>query len=74
VPGLRTAKLDIAVKAAGPNRSTVAITYVHTGLTESGNRYIAESIDEAHFTEAMVDWEAAMNHYLRTGTMLKRAR
>ncbi len=75
VPGLRVTKLTMAVSSRPLGGSSVTITYTNTGLSEKGNAEIAAQFeDEAAFEQRMVEWQAAMNHYLKTGRMLKHAR
>lgn len=50
-------------------RATVRYTY--TGLTSLGNDINRHAI-EFMYRNNLKDWEEAINHYLRTGTTLKR--
>ncbi|MFZ0286284.1 MAG: hypothetical protein WAL32_13730 [Terriglobales bacterium] len=42
------------------------IQYTYTGLSPDGNREV-ERFTEAWFRDKMQSWEAAINHYLKTG-------
>jgi hypothetical protein len=47
--------------------TTAHIQYTYTGLSPAGNRKV-ERFDESWFRQKMQGWEAAINHYLRSGT------
>ncbi len=70
IPGSRVTRLNIAVLPAKGGNSQVEITYVHTGISEKGNREIAEHCAEDRFVRQMKHWEASMNHFLETGKQL----
>jgi hypothetical protein len=54
-----------------PNQTTRAeITYTYTGLTDKGNA-INERALQLMYAHDLRDWEAAINHYLRTGERLE---
>jgi hypothetical protein len=67
-PEVTACKLLIQLTAV-PGGCEARITYTHTSLGQSGDAFI-ERFTEAHYTAFMQDWEARMNHFLRTGTML----
>lgn len=71
VPGLQVARLTLRVAEAAEGRSSVHVRYVRTGISEEGNRQVAESTTPTRFGESMRHWEASMNHYLATGRRLK---
>jgi hypothetical protein len=72
VPGVRVAKLEMAVSADGASRSRVGITYTNTGLSEAGNAEIQANFESTEsFARRMSLWQGAMNHYLTTGHRLK---
>lgn len=70
-PGLHTCLLAIGVSPAGERRSHVEVAYTYTALAPEGERFI-ESFTEAAFLDAVVFWERAMNHFLKTGSRLAR--
>lgn len=70
-PGLKVNRLDIALAAAGEG-SRLEWTHTYTGLSEDGNQWIREMTDDTFRTEK-VAIETMLNHYLKTGTMLKWA-
>jgi hypothetical protein len=71
IPGLRVTRLNISVRRQAAQRSCVNITYVHTGITEAGNRMIEKVFTDEHFAAEMKHWETSMNHYLKTGKRLE---
>lgn len=48
----------------------VNVTYSYTGLNATGNQRNKEML-ERMFADNLQDWKAAINHYLRTGTILE---
>ena len=55
------------------NQTTSAhIQYTYTGLSPDGNREV-ERFTEDWFRQKMQSWEAAINHYLRTGKRIDAA-
>lgn len=48
----------------------VTVTYSYTGLNASGNERNKEML-AGMFANELKDWEAAINHYLRTGAILE---
>jgi len=69
--GLVATRLSIRVKADGDSRSAVAITYDFVPTSEAGARLVRERHSPERFREAMQWWERAMNHYLKTGGLLR---
>lgn len=69
VPGVTATRLTIRVRPAASG-SEATITYAHTSLGPDGDTFVA-SFTEEHYTHFMQDWEARVNHYLKTGTMLQ---
>ncbi len=69
-PGMIATYLRIAL-APSPDGTTVAtVGYTYTGLSAEGNRRV-EGFDRAWYESRMRGWEAAINHYLRTGQCLR---
>jgi len=70
-PGLKVNRLDISLSdAAGGTQALWTNTY--TGLSKAGNRWIRHLTDEA-FGQEKAAVEKMLNHYLKTGAMLKLA-
>jgi hypothetical protein len=69
-PGLVAAEILIELKPAGRGETRAHIRYRYTGLSSEGN-HIVEGYDEEWFLEKMRGWEAAINHYLRTGKKIE---
>lgn len=61
--------ITVSCTAAG-SATEATVTYSYTGLTEDGHRKNQQAIKEM-FSSDLKDWEAALNHYLKTGTQLK---
>lgn len=65
-PGLVAAQINIRLETKPSNETTAHIRYTYTGLSERGNQEV-ERYDDVWFRHKMQSWEAAINHYLRTG-------
>jgi hypothetical protein len=68
----RVCVLKIAVRPKESHGSHVDISYTYTGITPAGNDFI-DNFTEEGFLDAVTFWEKSMNHYLETGTRLRRA-
>jgi hypothetical protein len=51
--------------------SYVNVSYTYTGITPAGNDFI-DNFSEDGFLDAVTFWEKSMNHYLQTGTVLRK--
>ncbi len=71
-PGIKTARLVVSATDNGTEQSRVNISYTFTALSEDGN-YFIDNFTEENFVQDMKFWEAAMNHYLKTGKALPLA-
>ena len=67
-PGVTACRLAIHLRAV-PAGSEATVTYMHTSLGPAGDDFV-DAFTEAHYRQFMQDWEARLNHYLRTGTAL----
>jgi hypothetical protein len=65
-PGLIAAQISIRLEAESSNETTAHICYTYTGLSEQGNREV-QRYDSEWFAHKMRSWQAAINHYLKTG-------
>ncbi len=63
--------IRIGLERSGDASCRSQIEYIYTGLSGEQNAYI-ESRLEREFITGMQWWERAINHYLETGTRLKR--
>lgn len=70
VPDYTVSKLEINVTTITEDNSRVFITYGITSISDAGNDMLRNFTKE-NFDIAMQAWEKAMNHYLKTGEMLK---
>lgn len=68
-PQDRAIKIEISLEADGADASIASVAYTYTGLSEHGNMFVAH-MTQPHFDQQMIEWEDALNHFLRTGTML----
>jgi hypothetical protein len=65
-PGQVAAQIEISLKRNSQGTTTAVIRYTYTGLSTAGNQEV-ERYDKKWFEQKMQGWEAAINHYLRTG-------
>ncbi len=72
-PGRVAAEIRIHLEPKGLQETAVHIQYTYTGLTEPGNREV-ERFNAAWFAHKMQTWEAAINHYLKTGRQIDASR
>ena len=70
-PGLRIMKLDLKLTEKGPDQTLVSWTYLYTALNEAGRENLETITEEAFLEMARFDDES-LNHYCRTGKMLKK--
>ena len=62
--------LEIALKPIGPDRTQILWTHTYTGLTPKGNQFLSEYSNETHRLH-LESIERALNHFLKTGSMIK---
>lgn len=65
-------KINIQLEPQGDKQTKALIQYQYTGLNEAQNQFIQEGLAQS-FQESMQWWEKAINHYLKTGELLKKA-
>jgi len=72
-PNKNVVHISIAVsnEISEEEKSISTITYVFTPLTNAEEE-IMNTTFEQEFTQNMIWWEKAINHYLTTGQMLKK--
>jgi hypothetical protein len=68
-PAVTACKLRIQLTAAAGG-SEALVTYSHTSLGPAGDALVA-SFTEVFYEGFMRDWEARLNHHLRTGERLR---
>jgi hypothetical protein len=71
VPRVQVFRLFVRVIPVSASRSNISVRYVRTGISEAGNEFIRNSA--AHFDTMMTDWERTLNHYIKTGKLLKES-
>jgi hypothetical protein len=69
-PGMVATQLRIALERNPQGATSAHIRYTYTGLSPAGNQEVAR-YDRAWFEKKMRSWEAAINHYLRTGKRIE---
>ena len=69
--GLVATRLAIGVTPEGGDASAVHITYTFTPLGPDGAEFVRRTYAEEAFREDMVWWQDSMNHWLRTGKILR---
>jgi hypothetical protein len=62
-PSLRVSHISIECVPAADSHSEVRVSYAITGLSDSGNEYVARYTPE-HFRQFMHHWQHAIAHYL----------
>ena len=71
-PGLAASTLRIEVSASDDGSTVVAIRYTVVPTSLEGVTYAAARYDRTELAASIVWWERSMNHYLRTGQLLRR--
>lgn len=69
--GLVATRLTIAVSPRTDGSSAVRITYSLTPLGPEGRDFVSASYSEDAFRKDMAWWEDSMNHWLRSGGILR---
>jgi hypothetical protein len=64
--------LRISLAPAPGGKTSARIRYLYTGLSAAGN-VVLERYTPEWFRTKMESWEAAINHYLRTGKLIPAA-
>ena len=70
-PSVTVCKLSIQLHPV-QSGSGATITYAHTSLGPEGDAFVAEFTEE-HYRKFMQEWEARINHYLSTESLLRPA-
>lgn len=68
-PEFTACKLTIQLTPA-PGGCEALVTYTYTSLGTAGDGFI-EAFTEAHYRAFMGDWEVRLNHFLRSGELLR---
>jgi hypothetical protein len=69
-PDVMAAQIRIRLERKAGGQTLGHIQYTYTGLSATGNREV-DRYDEAWFRHKMQSWQAAINHYLRTGKCIE---
>ena len=70
-PEEEVVRINIGLAGKDNGTTTSTITYQYTALNEKMNEWLKTQFGDS-FRESMIWWEKAINHYLRTGEMLKK--
>jgi hypothetical protein len=68
-PGTTACRLTIQLCEAGPG-CIADVTYIHTSLGPAGDEFVAKFTAE-YYQTFMQAWETELNHFLRTGGLVK---
>jgi hypothetical protein len=68
-PGMVATQLRISLEPALGGKTRAHIRYLYTGLSPAGNA-VVERYTPEWFSHKMQSWEAALNHFLRTGKIV----
>ncbi len=69
VPGHTISKLEISLLEAPGKSTTAHISYELTSIGPAGDAFM-EDFTAEWYEQFMVEWEAQMNHYLKTGSRI----
>ncbi|MDX1479722.1 MAG: hypothetical protein R3301_18545 [Saprospiraceae bacterium] len=72
-PGEMVVHIAVHLEAFGTNQTRAHIAYTYTPLNDAQTSYVHHQLPE-DFRNSMTWWETALNHYLQTGTMLRKSR
>ncbi|MDT8901555.1 hypothetical protein [Anaeroselena agilis] len=70
VPGLMIVRLHLTLRPAGHDGCFIDVAHTFTGLSDKGNAAITEKIPAKH-AQDISRLEQRLDHYVRTGSMLK---
>ena len=72
-PGMIATQLRISLSPAPGGKTSARIRYFYTGLSPAGNAEIDRHYTPEWFRKKMQGWEAAINHFLRNGSLIQAA-
>lgn len=70
-PTENVVRINIELEELDSTETRTHITYQYTALNKEQNRFIEDDLERS-FLDSMMWWEKAINHYLKTGNMLKK--
>ena len=70
-PKENVVRINIKLTPVENGKTEAEIAYQYTGLNDKQNEYIKSEL-ELKFEESMRWWEKSINHYLKTGQVLKK--
>ena len=65
-PNHTVGKLEIVLAPDGDGGTKALVSYTYTSLGAAGDEFLS-TFTESRYAQSMQAWEAAINHYLRTG-------
>jgi uncharacterized protein YndB with AHSA1/START domain len=71
-PGMIVTRLTIDLQPSQHNKTKSHISYEYTALSDAGEREL-DTYDASWYAAKMEHWQAAINHYLVTSTILSAA-
>ena len=69
ISGVLAVHIDIQLEPDGAAATAATVAYTYSALSPAGNPRV-EAMTEERYAAQMVEWERALNHYLRTGERL----
>ena len=69
LPGVTACRLEIQLSENGSG-CFADVTYSHTSMSAAGDEFVASFTSE-HYQKSMQAWEKALNHFLKTGRLLR---
>jgi hypothetical protein len=69
IPGTIAVHIMIRLEAEPPAGCRATVSYTYSALGPAGNARV-DAMTEDRYREQMVEWERALDHYLRTGQRL----
>ncbi|GET22455.1 hypothetical protein [Prolixibacter denitrificans] len=70
-PEEEVVRINIRLNGREDGTTTSRISYQYTALNDQKNEWLKTKFEDS-FRGSMIWWEKAINHYLRTGEMLKK--
>lgn len=68
-PNENVVKINVKLTAENGDKTNAHISYQYTALNEQQNEFIKYKLED-NFSESMLWWETAINHFLKTGEKL----
>jgi hypothetical protein len=69
--GSHVQEVNVSLRERNDGRTDVSVEYIYTPFTEEGAAFVGAFTEES-YEQRMKHWETAIDHYLKTGLMLRR--